>query len=106
MLRSILGFFMDGKGTRELHLGHLGLFFIIKTYDKQPGHPAAIGEDNFSTLSSSWASLMEDDEDEYEGEGDERDDDFQKEVVVRFLIGSFSALSRADFTLSRVHTLW
>jgi len=44
MLRSILGFFTIGMGTAELHLGHFGLFFIITTYDKQPGHPAATGD--------------------------------------------------------------
>jgi len=43
---------MDGIGTRELHLGHLGLFFMIITYDRQPGHPAAIGEEAISLSSS------------------------------------------------------
>lgn len=100
---------MIGIGTTELHLGHLGLFFIIKTYDKQPGHPAAIGDDTiFSSLcSSSWwfvVSRIDDEEDEYD-EGDVAEiDDFKNDAL--FLNGSFSALSRADFTLSSVHTLW
>lgn len=91
-------------GTVELHLGHFGLFFIIKTYDKQPGHPAAIGDDeSFFSHSSSWVSLIDDEEDEYEGD-DADSVDFKNDVVL-FLIGSFSALSSADFTLSSVHTL-
>lgn len=98
---------------------------MIKTYDKHPGHPTASGdeddddddndENNFSSLSS--LSLIEEDEDEYEGEDDDNVvfEGFQNDDVVRnFLIllllmgglGSFfSALSRANFTLSRVHTL-
>lgn len=97
---------MEGIGTRELHLGHLGLFFMIITYDKQPGHPAAIGDEtSLSSLSSSWVSvsLIDDEEDEYEGD-DAESVDFKNDDL--FLIGSFSALSSADFTLSRVHTLW
>lgn len=101
MLRSILGFFIFGNGTVELHRGHFGLLFVINTYDKQPGQPAAIGEDNkWSSWSSSCVCLIEEDDEEYEGDKD----DFQSDPL--FLIGSFSALSSADFTLSRVHTLW
>jgi hypothetical protein len=51
MLRSIRAFFIIGNGISELHLGHFGLFLIINTYDKQPGHPAANGDEN--SLSSS-----------------------------------------------------
>jgi len=43
---------------------------------------------------------MEDEE--FEG----GDDDLDIEIEDRFLIVSFSALSSADFTLSRVQTLW
>lgn len=99
---------MEGIGTRELHLGHLGLFFMIITYDKQPGHPAAKGDDetlSLSSHSSSWiVSLIDDDEEEYDGDEAERGD-FKNEVLF-LTIGSFSALSSADLTLSRVHTLW
>ena len=44
-------------------------------------------------------SLIKDDDDEYEG----HDDDFPNDAL--FFSGSFSALSSADFTLSRVHML-
>lgn len=46
--------------------------------------------------------MIEEDEEEYEGEDDK--DDFHIEDD-RLLTGSFSALSSADFTLSKVHTL-
>lgn len=46
---------------------------------------------------------MDDDDDEYDGDDD--NDDFHIDED-RLLIGSFSALSRADFTLSKVHRLW
>jgi len=49
-------------------------------------------------------SLNEEEDEEYEGD-DAENVGFKNEV--RFLIiGSFSALSSADLTLSRVHTLW
>jgi hypothetical protein len=44
-------------------------------------------------------SLIEEDDEEYEGDMD----DFQNDAL--FFAGSFSALSSADFTLSRVQTL-
>jgi len=103
MLRSILGFFTIGMGTAELHLGHFGLFFIITTYDKQPGHPAATGDGapSFSSFPPSWISLIQDDDDdEYGGDID----DFHSDAD-RFLPSSLPALSSADFTLSRVQTL-
>lgn len=86
MLRSILVFFMAAKGTNELHLGHFGLFFITNTYDKHPGHPTAHGDDASAVRSQTPSS------------GD-----------LRFFIisdDSFPTLSRADFTLSSVQTLW
>lgn len=96
-----------GTGTTDLHLGHFGSFFIINTYDKHPGHPTATGDEkNLSSFSSSAVSLTEDDDDEYEL-GDDNDDIHNDED--RFFAtgtGSFSARSKADFTLSRVQTLW
>lgn len=98
MLRSILGFL--AKGILVLHLGHFGLFFIIKTYDKHPGQPAATGE-LYETLSSpEFSSFIDDDDEEYEGDGEL---DFHAPVTVRLLE---SARSSADLTLSSVHTLW
>lgn len=78
MLRSILVLFMVAKGTNELHLGHFGLFFITNTY--------ATGDDASAIRSQTPSS------------GD-----------LRFFIisdESFPTLSRADFTLSSVQTLW
>lgn len=86
MLRSILVFFMVAKRTNELHLGHFGLFFITNTYDKHTGHPTATGDDASAIRSQTPSS------------GD-----------LRFFIisdESFPTLSRADFTLSSVQTLW
>lgn len=101
MFRSRRGFFRGGgEGMRILHRGHLGLLFDISTYIRQLGQPVA----NEAGESSSWSislSLIEVEEFE---EGD--DDALEVIDNERFLIVSFSALSRADFTLSRVHTLW
>lgn len=100
MFKSIRGFLAaTGNGTLLLHRGHLGLLFEISTYSKQLGHPAANEADDFSSWSRSL-SLIEDEE--FEGSEDDLDIDIE-----RFLMTvSFSALSSADFTLSRVHTLW
>lgn len=99
MLRSIRGFFTDvGNGTIALHRGHFGFLVDISTYSRQLGQPAANEAADLSSSSTS-PSLIEDEE--LEG----GDDDFDIDIE-RFLIASFSALSSADFTLSRVQTLW
>ncbi|KAK7826751.1 putative disease resistance protein rga1 [Quercus suber] len=64
---------------------------ISHNHNKQPGHLAAIGDDNnLSSKSSSWVSLIKDDDDEYEGD----DDDFPNDAL--FFSCSFSALSRVN----------
>ena len=107
MLRSSRGFFSAGNATTDLHRGHVGLFFITNTYDKHPGQPTAIwaaaeedDDRDLLKLSCSWNSLADDDEEEYDGDGD----DFHSDE--RFLMGFLSARSSADFTLSKVQTLW
>lgn len=102
ILRSIRGFFVvaaTGNGTTVPQRGHLGFPLEISTQSRQLGQPAANVADDFSSSSKS-PSLIEDEE--FEG-GD--DDDFDRDIE-RFLMVSFSALSRANFTLSRVQTLW
>ena len=70
-------------GTKELQRGHLGFVLEAITYSKQPGHAAA--------------NIPGVDEDVAVNEGG--DDE-------RFFMVSFSALSNAYLTLSRVQTLW
>jgi hypothetical protein len=91
-LRLILGFFVtNGDGTVKLQLGHLGFFFNVITYSKQPGQAAANipVEENGVLISSSLMSLAGG-----VGGGD-----------LFLVMVSFSALCKADLTLSRVQTL-
>lgn len=89
MLRSILGLFTAGKATNEWHLGHFGSFFITSTYDKHPGHPTATGDE--AAVEAVWSQTSS-------SSGDLRFFNVPDETL--------PALSRADFTLSRVQTLW
>lgn len=103
MFRSIRAFL--GNGTVMLHLGHFGLLLVTSTYARQLGQPVATGEldkfESFSSFSCSRAiSLLPDEDDEQEGDCS----DLQNGDLL--LVGSLSALSRADLTLSSVHTLW
>lgn len=89
MLRSILGLFTAGKATTVWHLGHFGLFFITNTYDKHPGHPTATGHE--AAAEAVWSQTSS-------SSGDLRFFNVPDETL--------PALSRADFTLSSVQTLW
>jgi hypothetical protein len=92
-LRSILGFFVtNGDGTVKLQLGHFGFFFNVITYSKQPGQAAANTpvEENVVLISSSLMSMLG-------GVGGGGD--------LFLVMVSFSALCKADLTLSRVQTL-
>lgn len=119
MLRSILGFLLiTGKWTSELHLGHLGSFFDINTYSKQPGQAAATNNPPFwleikelvHLVDDSRSSSPTDNDEEFDGDCDPT---FDGIIIQRLLeddvddeVGeALSALSRADFTLSKVHTL-
>jgi hypothetical protein len=94
-LRSILGFFVtNGDGTVKLQLGHLGFVFNVITHSKQPGQAAANTpvEENLVLISSSLMSLV----------GGVRGGGGGDLFLVMV---SFSALCKADLTLSRVQTL-
>jgi hypothetical protein len=79
----------------KLQLGHLGFFFNVITYSKQPGQAAANipVEENVVLISSSLMSLAGG-----VGGGGGGGDLF-------LVMVSFSALCKADLTLSRVQTL-
>lgn len=105
--KSIRGFLKaDGDGTMESQRGHFGFFLYVITYSRHTGHPAAnipdddAGDvevedndhDRFSSSSSPSSLVVNDEESDIGGDD-------------RFFEASFSALSRADLTLSRVQTL-
>lgn len=99
---------MVGTGTTVWHLGHLGLFFEIRTYSRQVGQPAAnkAGEDTDGRPPSSPGfsiSLIKEEDGAGAGAGGE--DDLEDPCLL-FLVVCLSALSSADFTLSKVQTLW
>jgi len=79
-----------------LQLGHLGFVFNVITHSKQPGQAAANTpvEENLVLISSSLMSLVGGVRGGGGGGGD-----------LFLVMVSFSALCKADLTLSRVQTL-
>ena len=79
-----------------MQLGHLGFVFNVITHSKQPGQAAANTpvEENLVLISSSLMSLVGGVRGGGGGGGD-----------LFLVMVSFSALCKADLTLSRVQTL-
>lgn len=117
-LRSILCFFRAagrGRGTAELQRGHLGLDSDMSTYRRQLGQPAATifaapppsspgGELVESPSQSSVGRRLAEEVVVDDDAGDV--DPVEGSGRCSFWRDSRSARSRADFTFSRVQTLW